>query len=67
MASPRSGTRKDVEVGGRSVVAGSLEGSKADVAAEFSKMIVTQQAYSADTKIVTTAQRMLQDGMNFVR
>jgi len=30
-------------------------------------MIVTQQAYSANTRIITTAQQMLQDVMNIVR
>jgi len=53
--------------GGRNVIGGTLEGSNADVADEFSKMIVTQQAYSANTRIITTAQQMLQDVMNIVR
>jgi flagellar hook protein FlgE len=53
--------------GGRDVIGGTLEGSNADVADEFSKMIVTQQAYSANTRIITTAQQMLQDVMNIIR
>jgi flagellar hook protein FlgE len=53
--------------GGRNIVGGTLEGSNADVADEFSKMIVTQQAYSANTRIITTAQQMLQDVMNIIR
>ncbi len=40
---------------GRNLIGGSLEGSNADIADEFSKMIVTQQAYSANTRIITTA------------
>lgn len=52
---------------GRNVIGGTIEGSNADVADEFSKMIVTQQAYSANTRIITTAQQMLQDVMNIVR
>ncbi len=52
---------------GRNVIGGTLEGSNADIADEFSKMIVTQQAYSANTRIITTAQQMLQDVMNIVR
>ncbi|MCA0399608.1 MAG: flagellar hook protein FlgE [Proteobacteria bacterium] len=52
---------------GRNLIGGNLEGSNADVADEFSKMIVTQQAYSANTRIITTAQQMLQDVMNVVR
>ena len=43
-----------------SLVTSSLEGSNVDIATEFSKLIVAQQAYSANTKIVTTANDMLQ-------
>ncbi len=53
--------------GGRSVVGGSLENSNADIADEFSKMIVTQQAYSANTRVISTSQQMLQDIINIVR
>lgn len=42
----------------------SLEGSTVDIATEFSKMIVTQNAYSADAKVMTTADQMLQTLMN---
>ena len=52
---------------GTSVISGALEGSNTDIAAEFSKMIVTQQAYSANTRVVTTAQQMLQDAINIIR
>jgi len=38
-----------------------LETSNVDLADEFSKMIVTQRAYSAGTKIITTADQMLQE------
>lgn len=30
-------------------------------------MIVTQQAYSANTRVVTTAQQMLSDVINIIR
>jgi flagellar hook protein FlgE len=52
---------------GRNLVGGTLENSNADIADEFSKMIVTQQAYSANTRIISTAQQMLQDVLNIVR
>ena len=39
----------------------SLEGSNTDIADEFTKLIVTQQAYSANTKVITTANNMVQD------
>jgi flagellar hook protein FlgE len=42
----------------------SLEGSNTDIADEFTKLIVTQQAYSANTKVITTANNMVQDLLN---
>ena len=38
------------------IVGSSLEGSNVDIADEFTKLIVTQQAYSANTRVVTTTQ-----------
>jgi flagellar hook protein FlgE len=38
--------------------ASSLEGSKTDIAGEFSKMIVAQQAYSAASQVVSTVKTM---------
>jgi flagellar hook protein FlgE len=45
----------------------SLEGSNTDIADEFTKLIVTQQAYSANTKVITTANTMIQDLLNVLR
>ena len=45
----------------------SLEGSNTDIASEFTKLIVTQQAYSANTKVITTANTMVQDLLNVLR
>ncbi len=45
----------------------SLEASNVDLADEFSKMIVTQRAYSANTKVITTANEMLNDLLASVR
>src|SRR5437879_1188595 len=45
----------------------SLEGSNTDIADEFTKLIVTQQAYSANTKVITTANNMDQDLLNVLR
>jgi flagellar hook protein FlgE len=45
----------------------SLEGSNTDIADEFSKLIVTQQAYSANTRIITTGNQMVQDMLNMIR
>jgi flagellar hook protein FlgE len=48
--------------GGAGVVAPSaLEGANVDLAEEFTKMIVTQRAYSANAKIINTTDRMLDE------
>ncbi len=49
------------------IVGSSLEGSNADIADQFTKLIVTQQAYSANTKVITTAQQMSQEMLNMLR
>jgi flagellar hook protein FlgE len=46
--------------GAGTLVTESVESSNVDIATEFSKLIVAQQAYSANTKMVTTAAQMLQ-------
>ncbi len=53
--------------GTATILGGSLEGSNTDIADEFSKMIVTQQAYSANTRVITTSQDMLQQVLNIIR
>ncbi|SFG47868.1 flagellar hook protein FlgE [Methylobacterium gossipiicola] len=52
---------------GTIVAGGQLEQSNTDVAGEFSKMIVTQQAYSANTRVMSTAQTMMSDLINIIR
>ncbi|HYF54188.1 MAG TPA: flagellar hook-basal body complex protein [Salinarimonas sp.] len=54
-------------LGAASITGGHVENSNTDIAEEFSKMIVTQQAYSANTRVVSTAQQMMQDVLNIVR
>jgi flagellar hook protein FlgE len=49
------------------ISSGSLEASNVDIADEFTKLIVTQQAYSANTKVITTANQMTQDLLNMLR
>ncbi|MES1148429.1 MAG: flagellar hook-basal body complex protein, partial [Bradyrhizobium guangdongense] len=53
--------------GAGTVVGSSLEGSNVDIADEFTKLIVTQQAYSANTKVITTSNTMVQDLLNVLR
>jgi flagellar hook protein FlgE len=45
----------------------SLEASTVDLSTEFSSLITTQQAYSASSKIITTADQMMQDLINIIR
>ena len=52
---------------GGTIVGSSLEGSNTDIADEFTKLIVTQQAYSANTKVITTSNTMMQDLLNVLR
>ena len=52
----QAGTNGAGEISGSS-----LEQSTVDLATEFSNMIVTQRAYSAATKIITTADEMLDE------
>jgi len=52
---------------GTVVAGGQIEQSNTDVAGEFSKMIVTQQAYSANTRVMSTAQTMMSDLINIIR
>jgi flagellar hook protein FlgE len=49
--------------GAGSIASNSLEASTVDLAKEFSDLITTQRAYSAATRIVTTADQMLQELM----
>lgn len=49
------------------VIGNALESSNTDIADEFSKLIITQQAYSANTRIVTSGDEMLQEALNMVR
>jgi flagellar hook protein FlgE len=46
---------------------GSVESSNVDIASEFSKLIVAQRAYTANTRIVTTSDELLQDTINMKR
>ena len=45
----------------------SLESSNADLGDEFSSMIVTQRAYSANAKTISTADEMLEELLRIKR
>lgn len=49
------------------IVAANLEASNVDTGEEFTKMIVTQRAYSANARVVTTADTLMEEAVNLVR
>ena len=54
--------------GGTGTVAtSSLEASNIDLAEEFTNMIITQRAYSASSKVITTADEMLDELIRIIR
>jgi len=68
-ASQGSGTATINAVGSGSagsLVTGSTEGSNVDIATEFTKLITAQQAYSANAKVITTANQLSQTTLNIL-
>jgi flagellar hook protein FlgE len=49
------------------IIGSALEGSNTDIADEFTKLIVTQQAYSANTRVISTANDMTKELLNMLR
>jgi flagellar hook protein FlgE len=52
--------------GAGNLVVSSVEGSNVDIGTEFTNMIIAQQAYGANSKMITTANSMMQDVLNMV-
>ena len=50
--------------GTSSLTSGALEMSNVDLAAEFSNMMISQRAYQANSKVISTADEMLQSLIN---
>jgi flagellar hook protein FlgE len=53
--------------GAGTIAAQQLESSTVDLSAEFTGLITTQRAYSASSKIITTADEMLAELINIKR
>jgi len=64
-ATPESGTPIYSATG--KVVGSSLEASNVDIATQFSQLIVAQQAYSANAKVMTTANQMIQSLLQVIQ
>ncbi len=63
-----SPTISEADLGGAgTIVSKNLEGSTVDLATEFTSLITTQRAYSAASRIVTTASTMLDDLLTMAR
>lgn len=54
-------------IGTGKIAPSSLEASTVDLSAEFTGLITTQRAYSASSKIITTADQMLQELIDIKR
>ncbi len=53
--------------GAGTLVTSSVEQSNVDISTQFTSLIVAQQAYSANTKVITTANAMLQQSIDMMR
>jgi flagellar hook protein FlgE len=58
---------KEPGIGAGSISPSSLEASTVDLSSEFTGLITTQKAYTASSKIITTADSMLSDLLNIIR
>jgi flagellar hook protein FlgE len=64
-ATPESGNPNFSGTG--SVVGSSLEASNVDIATQFSQLIVAQQAYSANARVMTSANQMIQSLLQVIQ
>lgn len=53
--------------GAGTIAASSIEGSNVDIAEEFTKLIVAQRSYTANTRVITTTDEMLTETINLKR
>ena len=53
--------------GTRVLVAGAVEMSNVDLASEFTNMITAQRGFQANSRVISTADQMLQDLVNLNR
>jgi flagellar hook protein FlgE len=49
------------------IVGSSLEASNVDIATQFSQLIVAQQAYSANARVMSTADQMIQSLLTVIQ
>lgn len=61
------GIGQDPTANGNSLTTGYLESSNVDLAKEFTEMITTQRGYQANSRIITTADTLLEELINLKR
>jgi flagellar hook protein FlgE len=59
--------KKAGESGAGHIAGGALESSTVDLSSEFTGLIITQRAYSASSKIIMTADQMMEELINIKR
>ncbi len=55
------------EGNGLTLATGALEASNVDLAKEFARLVIAQRAFQANSRVVTTADTLLQELVNLVR
>ncbi|MEM7651747.1 MAG: flagellar hook-basal body complex protein [Pseudomonadota bacterium] len=53
--------------GNGDIVGNALESSNVDLGDEFTNMIITQQAFTANTRVISTTDQMVQELVNIIR
>ncbi len=48
------------------IVAGSLESSTVDIASEFTNLLTFERSYQANSRVISTADQLVQDALNLV-
>jgi flagellar hook protein FlgE len=64
---PTTGTPGDTNFKESSTIGGTLEMSNVDLASEFTNMITAQRGFQANSRVITTADEMLQDLVSMKR
>ena len=55
------------EGNGITMVPGTLEASNVDLAKEFTRLVVAQRAFQANSRVITAADQVMQELVNLVR
>ncbi len=56
-----------MEDGAGSINSGNLEASNVDLTEEFTRLIISQRGFQANTRVVTTSDQILEEVVNMKR